>query len=72
MRIDFEVGCTTSDGKLVNGTEKKVCVLFNKTIISVDEVNKLISSGMYEFDNRIVVTTPTQADNLKTKSSNAE
>lgn len=67
MRIDFEVGCCNSDGKLVPGTEHGVCVLYNNTIISEDEVQELIRSGMYEYDNRIVVTTPIQADNLKSR-----
>lgn len=65
-RIDFETGCVTSDGELVKGTERDVTVIFNKTVITVDEVNKLIHSGMYEFDSRVIVTTPIQADNLKT------
>lgn len=67
MRIDFETGCANSDGELVKGTERMVTVLFNKTVISEVKVKKLINSGMYEFDSRIIVTTPTQADNLRTK-----
>ena len=66
-RIDFKVGCFNSDGEIVEGTEMDVCVLYNNTIITEDEVKELICSGMYEYDNRIVVTTPTQADNLKGK-----
>ena len=67
MRVDFEVGCCNSDGKLVPGTEQRVCVLYNSTVITEDEVQELLRSGMYEYDNRLVVTTPTQADNLKSK-----
>ena len=67
MRIDFEVGCSNSDGEIVEGTETEVCILYNKTVISSDEVKTLILSGMYEHDDRIVVTTPTQADNLKSR-----
>ena len=67
MRIDFETGCANSNGELVKGTERDVCILYNKTVITNDEVENLIRSGMYEFDNRIIVTTPTQADNLKSK-----
>ena len=65
MRIDFTTGIANSDGKLVKGTERNVTVIFNKTVITVDEVNELIESGMYEYDSRIIVTTPIQADNLK-------
>ena len=67
MRIDFETGCANSDGKLVKGTERDVCILYNKTVITGDEVEKLINSGMYEYDSRIIVTTPIQADNLRSK-----
>ena len=63
-RIDLTVGCIDSDGKLVDGTERDITVLFNKTVISQDEVEYLINAGMYEYDERIVVITPTQADNL--------
>ena len=67
MRIDFETGCYTSDGELVKGTERGVTVLWNKTVIDGDEVMELINSGSYEYDDRIVVTTPTQADNLRSR-----
>ena len=66
-RIDFEIGCYTSDGELVKGTERAVTVLWNKTVIDNDEVMELIDSGSYEYDNRVVVTTPTQADNLRSR-----
>lgn len=66
-RIDFEVGCANSAGEIVKGTEHTVTILFNKTVITVDEVQELIRSGMYEYDNRVVITTPMQADNLKDK-----
>ena len=65
MRIDFEVGCCNSDGEIVSGTEEKVCVLYNRTVISDDKVQELIDSGMYKYDLRLVVTTPTRADNLR-------
>ena len=67
MRIDFEVGCCNSDGKIVAGTKRVVCVLYNTTVIKDEEVRELIRSGMYEYDSRVVVTTPTQADNLRSK-----
>lgn len=66
-RIDFETGCANSDGKLVKGTERNVAVLFNQTVITSDEVRELIRSGMYEYDYRIIVTTPVQADNLRSR-----
>lgn len=66
-RIDFETGCANSDGKLVKGTERTVTILFNQTVITADEVRELIQSGEYEYDNRVIVTTPTQADNLRSR-----
>ena len=67
MRIDFKTGIANSDGKLVDGTERDVTILFNKTVITEDVVRELIDSGMYEYDNRIIVTTPRRADNLRSK-----
>ena len=66
-RVDFEIGCYTSDGELIKGTEEQICILFNNLTISVEEVNKLIKSGEYEYDSRFVVTTTQQADNLTRK-----
>lgn len=70
MRIDFETGCANSDGEIIEGTEKDVCILYNKTVITYEEVCELIDSGEYEWDSRIVVTTPTQANNLRGKKEN--
>ena len=67
MRIDLTIGCTNSDGKLVKGTERDITILYNKTVITYAEVKELFDSGMYEYDNRIIVTTPTRADNLRGK-----
>ena len=67
MRVDFEVGICNSDGEMTNGFTEKVCVLFNRTVIAEDEVVELVNSGMYLYDNRIVITTPTRANNLKGK-----
>ena len=70
MRIDFEIGCANSDGEFVEGTKESVCVLYNKSVITYDEVCELIYSGEYEYDNRIVVTTTTRANNLRGKKEN--
>ena len=67
MRIDFETRICDSDGKPVDGTGRDVSILWNKTVISTDEVYELINNGMYEYDNRVVVTTPKQADNLRSR-----
>lgn len=67
MRLDFSTGVANSDGELVKGTERDVTILYNKTVITGDEVRELIDSGMYEYDSRVIVTTPIQADNLRSK-----
>lgn len=66
-RIDFVSGCANSDGELVKGTEREVTILFNQTVITADEVRKLVDSDMYEYDERIIVTTPKRANNLRSR-----
>ena len=66
-KIEFDSYTCTSDGLPVNGTRRPTVVMFNQTQISADEVNKLIKSGMYEYDNRVVVMTPKQAEFLHDK-----
>lgn len=70
MRIDFSTSICNSDGEPVEGTGRDVSILWNKTVISTDEVYELINNGMYEYDSRVIVTTPTQANNLRTKKEN--
>ena len=65
MRIDFIEGVQNSDGEFIEGMDEKVCILFNKDVISSQEVVDLIHSGEYMHDRRIVVTTSEQADNLR-------
>lgn len=67
MRLDFSTSICNSNGEPVKGTERDVSILWNETVISTDEVYELINNGMYEYDNRVIVTTPTQANNLRTK-----
>ena len=67
MRIDFETRIANSDGEPVKGTERNVTILFNKTVITSGEVEGPINSGMYEYDRRVIVTTPVQADNLRSR-----
>lgn len=67
MRLDFSTSICNSDGEPVEGTGRNVSILWNETVISTDEVYELINNGMYEYDNRVIVTTPTQANNLRTK-----
>lgn len=70
MRLDFSTRICNSDGEPVEGTGSDVSILWNKTVISTDEVYELINNGMYEYDNRVIVTTPIQANNLRDKKEN--
>lgn len=63
-RHDFESYCCNSDGEPVIKTGD-VSVIYNTDVISEKEVDELIRTGMYEFDSRVVVTTPERADNMK-------
>ena len=64
-RIDFEMGYTDSDGEFIKGMTEEVTILYNESVINYEEVCRLIDSGEYEYDSRVVVTTPTRADNLR-------
>ena len=66
-RIDFNYCLADSDGNPIEDTGTSVSVLFNVTVISVEEVQELINSGEYEFDSRLVITTPSRADNLRSR-----
>lgn len=57
-RISLTTAYCNSDSK------QELVILFNNNIISEEEVNKLINSGMYENDQRIVIMTKLQSDNL--------
>ena len=67
MRLDFSTRICNSDGKPIEVTLRDVSVHWNQTVISTEEVYELIDNGMYECDNRVIVTTPTRADNLKSR-----
>lgn len=66
-RIDFNYYLANSDGKPIEGTGRQICVLFNTTVVSAEEVYELINSGMFEYDERLIVTTPKRADNLRSR-----
>lgn len=67
--IQFKSSVANSDGEPVKGTERDIVVMFNCTQITAEEVNELIQSGMYEYDQRVVVLTFTQYTYLKDKGS---
>lgn len=63
-RQDFESYSCNSDGEPIIKIGD-VSVIYNTDVISEEEVDELIKTGMYEFDSRIVVTTKERADNMK-------
>ena len=63
-RADFQVGLTDSYGELIEDTLRNVVIMWNRVTISDEEALGLINSGRYEYDERVVVMTPKQADNL--------
>lgn len=61
-RIDFVTGYANSDGVILPGTEQTVTVLYNSGVISEAEVRRIIKKHQYEYDSRIITTTPEAAD----------
>ncbi len=58
-RLDFVIHNTQT------GEDKEVTVLFNSTVISKEEVRKLVAFDEYEEDIRLIVTTPLRANNME-------
>ena len=71
LRVHITTLCTcTSDGEPVRGTERDVCVLYNQTQISYEEVIKLFETGMWEYDARLTQLTMRQFEMLQDKQEN--
>jgi hypothetical protein len=65
LRIDFDTFTCNSAGEPIEGTGITYSILFNTNVISEEEVIELINASVWEYDNRIIITTPTRADTLK-------
>lgn len=65
MRIDCKEVVCNSDDEPIAGTERELAILFNKRVISQEEVKKLIAEDVFWSDERVVVMTKKQADNLR-------
>ena len=61
------VGTCDSDGQLIKGTECEVCVLFNQTQISEEEVQQLFEEDRWKFDHRVTPITREQLKMLQDK-----
>lgn len=68
-RIDFEIGIVDSNGNDTGKIREEVSVLFNSSVISEEKVRYLIETDKYEYDERLIVTTPTHANNLRNKAA---
>lgn len=69
-RINFIIGqCLDRESddeeqELVPGTEEKVCILYNKNILSDEEAREIVLNASYSYDPRVVYMTQVQADFL--------
>lgn len=63
-RKDLEVYMHDSEGEKIDGTGQSITIIYNDVSISEKEVEQLIKTDRYRFDDRIIIVTPQQADNL--------
>ena len=56
-----------SDGKPIKETLREVCVLFNQTQISEEEVQQLFEEDRWKFDHRVTPITREQLKMLQDK-----
>ena len=67
MTIGWVSSIANSDGEPVPGTEHEHLVLFNKTQITEEQVNKLIDEDRWKRDPRILEVTREQLKFLRDK-----
>lgn len=56
-----------SDGEPIEGTERPVWVLYNKTQISEEEIEELFENDGWDCDSRLVEISPAQLKFLQDK-----
>ena len=61
------VSTCDSDGQPIKGTEHEVCVLFNQTQISIEEVDKLFDDDTWKYNPRVTPVTKQQLEMLRDK-----
>lgn len=64
------VATCNSDGEPIAETLREVCVLFNQTQISEEEVTRLFEEDRWEFDDRVTPITRAQLKMLQDKKEN--
>ena len=65
--VSVVVGKCASDGKMVKGTEREVTVLYNRTQITMKEIDEAFKNGTWEFDERLIQVTHKQLEYLHDK-----
>lgn len=65
--VSLVVGKCTSDGKMVKGTEREVTVLYNRTQITMKEIDEAFKNDTWEFDERLIQVTRKQLEYLHDK-----
>lgn len=63
-RKDLEVYMHDSEGEKIDGTGQSITIIYIDVSISEKEVEQLIKTDRYRFDDRVIIVTPQQADNL--------
>lgn len=59
-----------SDGNPVPGTERELCLLFNRTQITEKEIDELLDNNTWESDNRVTPITRARLKMLQDKKEN--
>lgn len=67
MTIGWVSSIANSDGEPVPGTEREHLVLFNKTQITEEQVNRLIDEDRWKRDPRVLEVTREQLKYLRDK-----
>lgn len=65
--VSLIVGKCSSDGKMVKGTEREVTVLYNRTQITMKEIDEAFKNDTWEFDERLIQVTRKQLEYLHDK-----
>lgn len=65
--VSVVVGKCTSNGEMVRGTEREVTVLYNRTQITMKEIDEAFKNDTWEFDERLIQVTRKQLEYLHDK-----
>lgn len=63
-RKDLEIYLHDSEGEKIEETGQNITIIYNDGIISEKEVEQLIKTDRYRYDDRVIIISPQQADNL--------